>query len=134
MGKEWIGRKASSKADCRKQTAAAPGCMGGVLHYLHFHHLLFAGDASCCTAPFASPPPPPSSSSSSLPLHQPTGKYIYLIVFGVSKVADPSWYVCVSGFEAPRNSLELDEKKAEEFKEIPVSSFKEHLHFDLDLI
>ncbi|KAG6485471.1 uncharacterized protein LOC122007889 [Zingiber officinale] len=77
-----MGRKASSKA--------APGCMGGVLHYLHFHHLLFAGDASCCTAPFASPPP------SSLPLRQP------------------------KGLEAPRNSLELDEKKSDEFKEIPV--------------
>lgn len=126
MGKERIARKASSKA------AAPGGCMGGVLHYLHFHHLLFGGDASCCTAPFASPPS--SSSSSSLPPRQPRGKCICLILVGVRKVADPSWCVCMSGLEAPRNSLELDEKRAEEFKEIPVSLFKEHLHFDLDLI
>ncbi|CAL9076183.1 unnamed protein product [Musa textilis] len=83
MGREWQwSTTASPKGDCKETNS---GCIGGMLHYLHFHQLLLSGSSR-------NPPASPSSLSL-LPRIDLTSQQ-------------------VTGLEAPRNSLELDEGKA----------------------
>ncbi|WOL09643.1 hypothetical protein Cni_G18396 [Canna indica] len=115
MGREWYSstRSLATTGDCGRESSGSPGCMGGVFHHLHFHHLLFTGNISCCRAPSASSPS--SSSSSSLPST-------------IGRTITPTSQQH-RGLEAPRNSLELDEAKAsstasvmeEAFKDVPVA-------------
>ncbi|CAL9206616.1 unnamed protein product [Musa hybrid cultivar] len=83
MGREWQwSTTASPKGDSKESNS---GCMGGMLHYLHFHQLLYSGSGR---NPPGSPP-----SLSLLPRIELTSQQ-------------------ATGLEAPRNSLELDEGKA----------------------
>ncbi|CAL9765669.1 unnamed protein product [Musa acuminata subsp. burmannicoides] len=98
MGREWQWSPRPLARGAYKESH--PGCMSGMLHYLHFQHLLFAGSSSKAQA----------VSSLSLP----------------PRIDHNSQQL--EGMEAPRNSLELDDGKAssststveDEFYDVPV--------------
>ncbi|WOL15929.1 hypothetical protein Cni_G24711 [Canna indica] len=102
MGREWhwsSTRPSFAGDHCEEESNAHPpaGCMSGVLHYLQCHHLLFRS---------------PSVPSSSLPLEP-------------LSLSLPPPRIDLAGFEAPRNSLELDEGIEASFT---TSAMEEEIH------
>ncbi|KAK8945267.1 hypothetical protein KSP40_PGU000166 [Platanthera guangdongensis] len=99
MVKEWYWNRSNSKEE-----GDPPGCMRGMFHFLHFHHLLFTG--SCRSPATSTSLPEPELQYKQMPQQQP---------YHVSSCKE---------LEAPRNSLELQEFEtafAEDYYGFPIS-------------
>ncbi|KAK8944990.1 hypothetical protein KSP39_PZI007793 [Platanthera zijinensis] len=106
MVKEWYWSRSNSKEEVEQ-----PGCMRGMFHFLHFHHLLFTG--GCRTPATSTSLPEPELQYNQMPQQQP---------YHVSSCK--GYGSLVSGLEAPRNSLELQEFETaipEDYYGVPIS-------------